>query len=187
MPQDDPRDDTASDEPATIVSRREQAPSGAQESSAPLWTHAPDISAGGTESVTGDPRRHVDEALAGLTSDSRTGADRDDGADAGGSADRRSSSDGDGAERGTTGSSSAAGTNVTELAASTTTLIHTAQPFFLAFFGIVFTTLGFLEGNSATSQWFVAGAIIFILAAAFSADLGDLATRRRTRATGDDA
>ncbi len=73
----------------------------------------------------------------------------------------------------------AANTDVKELAASTTSLIDTARPFFLAAFAVVFTTLGFVEGDSGTSQWFVVGAILFVLAAGFSDELGHLLPRRR--------
>lgn len=73
----------------------------------------------------------------------------------------------------------AAGTDVKELAASTTSLIDTARPFFLAFFGGLFTILAFVEGDSGTSQLFVVGAILFVLAAGFSDELGHLVPRRR--------
>lgn len=73
----------------------------------------------------------------------------------------------------------AAGADVKELAASTTSLIDTARPFFLAFFAGLFTLLGFLEGDSGTSQLFVVGAILFVLAAGFSDELGRLGARRR--------
>lgn len=73
----------------------------------------------------------------------------------------------------------AAGTDVKELAASTTSLIDTARPFFLAFFGGLFTLLAFLKGDSGTSQLFVVGAILFVLAAGFSDELGHLLPRRR--------
>ncbi len=73
----------------------------------------------------------------------------------------------------------AAGADVKELAASTTSLIDTARPFFLAAFAVIFTVLGFIEGDSGTSQWFVVGAILFVLAAGFSDELGHLVPRRR--------
>ncbi len=73
----------------------------------------------------------------------------------------------------------AASTDVKELAASTTSLIDTARPFFLAFFAGLFTLLGFIEGDSGTSQLFVIGAILFVLAAGFSDEIGRLSTRRR--------
>ena len=73
----------------------------------------------------------------------------------------------------------AASTDVKELAANTTSLIDTARPFFLAAFAVVFTILGFAEGDSGTSQWFVVGAILFVLAAGFSDELGHLMPRRR--------
>lgn len=73
----------------------------------------------------------------------------------------------------------AAGADVKELAASTTSLIDTARPFFLAFFAGLFTLLAFLEGDSGTSQLFVVGAILFVLAAGFSDELGHLVPRKR--------
>lgn len=73
----------------------------------------------------------------------------------------------------------ASGADVKELAASTTSLIDTARPFFLAFFGGLFTLLAFIEGDSGTSQLFVVGAILFVLAAGFSDELGHLMPRRR--------
>lgn len=74
----------------------------------------------------------------------------------------------------------AAGTDVKELAASTTSLIDTARPFFLAFFALLFTALGFIEGDAGTSQLFVVGAILFVLAAGFSDELGRLVPGRRS-------
>ncbi|MBO9533540.1 MAG: hypothetical protein J7513_11255 [Solirubrobacteraceae bacterium] len=73
----------------------------------------------------------------------------------------------------------AANADMKEWAASTTSLIDTARPFFLAAFAIVFTTLGFVAGDSGTAQWFVVGAILFVLAAAFSDELGHIVPRKR--------
>ena len=72
----------------------------------------------------------------------------------------------------------AGNTDVKDLAAHTSNLIDTARPFFLAAFATAFTILGFLEGDSGAAQWFVAGAIIFVIGAAFSVELDSLLTRR---------
>ena len=76
----------------------------------------------------------------------------------------------------------ASGTDVKELAASTTSLIDTARPFFLAFFAVLFTILAFVGGDDGTSQLFVVGAILFVLAAGFSDELGHIVPAHRRQA-----
>jgi hypothetical protein len=73
----------------------------------------------------------------------------------------------------------AANADVNEFAHSTTRLIDTARPFFLAGFGAVFAILGFLEGDSGTAQFFVAGAILFVAGAAFSGEINAFIHRHR--------
>lgn len=80
----------------------------------------------------------------------------------------------------------ASNTDVKELAASTTSLIDTARPFFLAFFAVLFTVLAFVGGDSGTSQLFVVGAILCVLAAGFSDELSHIVPPHRRQARDED-
>ncbi|WP_210492783.1 hypothetical protein [Patulibacter sp. SYSU D01012] len=72
-------------------------------------------------------------------------------------------------------------TDVREIAHSTTDIIQTTRPFFLAAFAAVFAFLGAVENHASIGVVFAAGAILCVLAAAFSSDLGGLVARRRDR------
>jgi hypothetical protein len=76
----------------------------------------------------------------------------------------------------------AAQTDVTEFAHSTTSLIDTARPFFLAGCAGLFAILGFLEGDQGTAEVFAIGAVIFVIGAAFSGEINAfLASRSHAR------
>lgn len=77
-------------------------------------------------------------------------------------------------------------TDVGRFAHHTTSLIDTARPFFLAGFAAVFSGLGFLEGDSGTSQLFVFGALVFVLGAAFSNEITEYLADRLGRDRDDD-
>lgn len=76
----------------------------------------------------------------------------------------------------------ASNTDMKEFAASTTSLIDTARPFFLAGCAALFALLGFLEGDSGTSQIFAVGAIICVIGAAFSGEINAMLHARAERA-----
>ena len=65
----------------------------------------------------------------------------------------------------------ASNTDVKEFAHSTTSLIDTARPFFLAGCAALFAVLGFLEGDSGTAELFVFGSLLFVIGAAFSGEI----------------
>ena len=89
--------------------------------------------------------------------------------------DRASSAASDARER-------ASNTDVKEFAHSTTSLIDTARPFFLAGCAALFAVLGFLEGDAGTAQVFAIGALIFVIGAAFSGEINAfLASRSHGR------
>lgn len=196
-------DATATEEPTVVVTRQDAAdqPSsgalwadrertGSDEATAPPATEEP---AGSQDGEGADARAKVDEALKGVQAGAaakaadvreraseakeRTGERAADlkeraGTKAGEAKDKAASLLSSARER-------TANTDVKEIAASTTSLIDSARPFFLAAFAVVFTILGFVEGDSGTSQLFVIGAILFVLAAGFSDELSTLGARRR--------
>ncbi len=65
----------------------------------------------------------------------------------------------------------ASSTDVKEFAHSTTSLIDTARPFFLAGCAAIFAVLAFLEGDAGTAQVFAVGALLFVVGAAFSGEI----------------
>ena len=77
----------------------------------------------------------------------------------------------------------AAGADVEGFARSTTSLIDSARPFFLAGCAAIFAILGFLEGNEWTASIFAIGAILCVGGAAFSAEFNALLHARATRYT----
>lgn len=81
----------------------------------------------------------------------------------------------------------ASNADVKEFAHSTTSLIDTARPFFLAGFAAAFAILGFLEGDSGTAQVFVVGSLLFVVGAAFSGEINAfLASRNAHPVPGDE-
>ncbi|MFT4049946.1 MAG: hypothetical protein QM648_08935 [Solirubrobacterales bacterium] len=176
MADEEPRDDAANEPTAARTSDREPGRS--------LWSqHDP----GDTGEGAGQSRDA--DAQAGTVAD-RTAADAGQADDASdhnaGEADTPQDKSGakasDAREKAAAFAASAreraSNTDVKELAATTTSLIDTARPFFLAAFAVLFTVLGFFEGDSGASQWYIAGAILFVLAAGFSNELGHLLPRR---------
>ncbi len=75
----------------------------------------------------------------------------------------------------------ASSTDVHEIAEKTSGLIDNTRPFFLAGCALIFALLGFFEGDSGVGQFFVFGAILFVLGAAFSTELTHLFQGRRRR------
>ena len=75
----------------------------------------------------------------------------------------------------------ASNTDVKEFAHSTTSLIATARPFFLAGCAAVFAVLGFLEGDSGTAELFVFGSLLFVIGAAFSGEINAYLASRSGR------
>ena len=68
----------------------------------------------------------------------------------------------------------AASADVEGFARSTTSLIDSARPFFLAGCAAVFAFLGFFEGDNGTAEIFAVGAVLCVAGAAFSAELNAL-------------
>jgi hypothetical protein len=70
-------------------------------------------------------------------------------------------------------------TDVQEIAKSTTTLIETARPFFLAAFATAFSVLAWVEDHASVAIVFALGAVVFVLGAAYSREIDALLTRGR--------
>jgi len=187
MAKDDSRatevDTTDAEEATVVVEHRDESASESSERSeraersGSLWSSG---SAGSAKNV----RAEVEAALEGVSHAQPAGGSPSikerAAAKASGAKSRATAAKDLATEKAAGAKDRAAGTDMKELAAHTTSLIDTARPFFLAAFAVVFTVLGFVEGDSGTAQWFVAGAIIFILAAGFSDELGKLAPRHRS-------
>ncbi len=75
----------------------------------------------------------------------------------------------------------AAGADVEGFARSTTSLIDTARPFFLAGCAAIFAILAFLEGHEWTASIFAVGSILCVGGAAFSAEFNALLHARALR------
>ncbi|MGX6448412.1 hypothetical protein ACVU7I_10155, partial [Patulibacter sp. S7RM1-6] len=70
-------------------------------------------------------------------------------------------------------------TDVRDIAHSTTDIIQTTRPFFLAAFAAVFTFLAAVENHASIGVVFAIAALLCVLGAAYSSDLSAAMARRR--------
>lgn len=191
-----PTDDDRSDDPTVVSSSTGDGEAATSKSDGSLWSDGtastPEGDVGGEPDLEEVEVEAQDESAAGTGAGANAPGDlRDRATDA---KERAGSVASDAKDRASSAASAfasaardrAANTDVKAFAESTTSLIDATRPFFLAAFAVVFTVLGFIEGDSGTSQWFVVGAILFVLAAGFSDELAHLVPARRRTPDADD-
>lgn len=170
----------------------EAAPAGAATGSEPgdEEAHAPAADAGAEPSAGDDSSQAANVKASAKSAGEKASAVAADAAEQAKQSSRKArkriaSAASDAKDRASTAASAsrdkAAATDVHEIAAKTSGLIDNTRPFFLAGCALIFALLGFFEGDSGVGQFFVFGAILFVLGAAFSTELTQLFQGRRRR------